>query len=137
MLYLCTKVTTFFPKTHKIGTKTKIKQDSKKYFEKLILAQLGKDPFRCELDSLRNSYEKASEKIASLNDLYFEVVDKYDAIKKLVADKDAQVESLQGLVENLRQRIAEKDELMRRLKSDYQARIEEYTKEIDSLKNEN
>lgn len=44
---------------------------------------------------------------------------------------------MQGLVENLRQRIAEKDELMRRLKSDYQARIEEYTKEIDSLKNEN
>ena len=85
----------------------------RRYFKNLIRAVLNINPYKVELDELRDHYEKAAGQMT--------------ATEKMMG-------SLQALVENLRQRIDEKDELMKRMKEDYQARIEAYSREIDTLR---
>lgn len=124
----------------------------KQYLRNLCLALCGNNPYQMELTDVREKYEKAAERVESLQELYFKGVELYDAVsrhvaglEKLVADGKEQEKNLQRLVENLRGRVSEKDgvlaqqgkefrERMERMKADYQKRIEQYTEEIDRLK---
>ena len=126
----------------------------KQYLRNLCLALCGNNPYQMELTDVREKYEKAAERVESLQELYFKGVELYDAVsrhvaglEKLVADGKEQEKNLQRLVENLRGRVSEKDgvlaqqgrefrERMERMKADYQRRIDEYTAEIDRLKGE-
>lgn len=126
----------------------------KQYLRNLCLALCGNNPYQMELADVRGKYEKAAERVESLQELYFKGVELYDAVsrhvaglEKLVADGKEQEKNLQRLVENLRGRVSEKDgvlaqqgrefrERMERMKADYQRRIDEYTAEIDRLKGE-
>ena len=126
----------------------------KQYLRNLCLALCGNNPYQVELADVRGKYEKAAERVESLQELYFKGVELYDAVsrhvadlEKLVADGKEQEKNLQRLVENLRGRVSEKDgvlaqqgrdfrERMERMKADYQRRIDEYTAEIDRLKGE-
>ena len=119
--------------------KEKLSSRIQRYFGNLWLALCGADPFREELVKLTADYEKTAENVRRLNEMYYQVVEKWSAAEK-------RLEDYQVLVENLRERIREKDaeienagkdfrERMERMKADYQKRIEQYTEEIDRLKN--
>ena len=75
----------------------------RRYLKNVLIALLGRNPYRQELDELKEKYEKAGENVKSLRGMYCDVVERWT-----VADKQAK--SLQALVENLRERIREKDE---------------------------
>lgn len=80
----------------------------KRYLKNLLSALLGNNPYRAERDDLAVKLEKAGENISRLQDLYYNVLEKWEANKKQVA-------SLQQLVENLRERIADKDAIIAKL----------------------
>ena len=111
----------------------------KRYFKNLLLALFGKDPFREELDSLKEKYDKAAKNTAALTDMYYTLVEKMSGTEK-------QVSGCQNLIENLRVRLSEKDagmeaagqefrDRMERMKADYQRRIDEYNRKIEELQN--
>ncbi len=101
----------------------------KQYLKTLMLALLGRNPFREELDELHEHYQKVADRVSDLNDLYLKSLESLEEVEGKVGD-------YQKLTENLRQRIAEKDALMERIKKDYQQRIEKYVQEVDRLRGE-
>lgn len=93
-----------------------MKQTMKKYFENLLQALLGRNPYQPELDELREHYEQAAERVQALTDIYYKTLEEFEAGKQRVLE-------YQRLTENLRQRIA-----------DYQEQVEEYRKETNRLR---
>ena len=100
----------------------------KRYLKNLMAALCGRNPYNTELDELTDHYEKAAANVQELQEMYYNSLDMQARIKE-------QVDGYQTLTENLRERIGEKDELMERMKKEYQQRIEAYNKEIDRLRN--
>lgn len=90
----------------------------KRYLKNLLSALLGNNPYEAERDELATKLEKAGENYHQLNDLYYNMVERWEA-------KQKQIASLQQLVENLRERIRDKE-----------AVIHQYIKEVDTLKGE-
>ena len=80
----------------------------KRYFKNLLSALLGNNPYKAERDELRRQMEQASENVERLRDMYCAACEKW-------AQGDKQVASLQQLVENLRERIADKDAAIEQL----------------------
>lgn len=80
----------------------------KRYLKNLLAALLGNNPYQAEL-------EKADENVKQLRDMYFAACEKWE-------QNDKQVASLQQLVENLRERIKDKD-----------AAINQYMTDMDAL----
>lgn len=112
----------------------------KRYLKNLLSAMLGNNPYEAERDDLTAKLEKADENVRGLNELYYNVLEKWETERKQVA-------SLQQLVENLRERIKDKDaaidqqqrdyrERTERMKQEYQQRIAQYNTEVDALKGE-
>jgi predicted RNase H-like nuclease (RuvC/YqgF family) len=73
----------------------------KRYFKNLLSALLGNNPYEAERDELRRQMER-------LRDMYCAACEKW-------AQGDKQVASLQQLVENLRERIKDKDAVIEQL----------------------
>jgi hypothetical protein len=90
----------------------------KRYLKNLLAALLGNNPYQAERDDLAAKLEKAGDNYRGLNELYYKMVERWDAERK-------QVTSLQQLVENLRERIKDKD-----------AAIAQYIIEADALRGE-
>ena len=90
----------------------------KRYLKHLLAALLGNNPYEAERDELAAKLEKAAENVRGLNELYYNMVERWEAERK-------QIVSLQQLVENLRERIKDKD-----------AAIAQYIIEVDALKGE-
>lgn len=80
----------------------------KRYLKNLLAALLGKNPYQAERDELRRQMKQASENVERLRDMYCAACEKW-------AQGDKQVASLQQLVENLRERIADKDAAIEQL----------------------
>ena len=80
----------------------------KRYLKNLLAALLGNNPYQAEL-------EKADENVKQLRDMYFAACEKWE-------QNDKKVASLQQLVENLRERIKDKD-----------AAINQYMTDMDAL----
>lgn len=136
--------------------KEKISQRIGRYLLTLWRALIGKNPFRMELAEAKEQLKKATENVQSLQDQLFAALDHwegcqaelYEANKALEAATETaackQLKSMQRLVENLRERIKEKDaqleqqgrefqERMEQMKADYQKRINEYNEEINKI----
>jgi chromosome segregation ATPase len=88
----------------------------KRYLKNLLAALLGNNPYQAERDELAAKLEQAGDNVRGLNELYYTVLEKWAANKRQLA-------SLQQLVENLRERIADKD-----------AAIAQYIIEVDALR---
>lgn len=80
----------------------------KRYLKNLLSALLGNNPYEAERDELRRQMKQASENVERLRDMYCAACEKW-------AHGDKQVASLQQLVENLRERIADKDAVIEQL----------------------
>jgi chromosome segregation ATPase len=96
----------------------------KQYFKNLLSALLGNNPYQTERDELRRQMEKASENVEQLRNMYCAACEKWE-------QGDKQVASLQQLVENLRERIADKDAVIAQLQKEYR----EYTKQAKETTN--
>lgn len=96
----------------------------KRYFKNLLTAICGNDPFKKELEELKEEYEKTAKNVETLRDLYYKVLEKGARTEEQVAVLEKQAVGYQALVDNLRQRIRE-----------YQSRIKEYNEVIDQLGN--
>ena len=87
----------------------------KRYLKNLFAALLGNNPYEAERDELRRQMKQAAENVERLRDMYCAACEKWEQSNKQVA-------SLQQLVENLRDRIKDKD-----------ASINQYMSEMDAL----
>lgn len=98
----------------------------KRYFKNLWMALTGCDPFRDELEEKNSQLENAADNLSAMQNQLYAALEKWEQSAKRIDDYEA-------LIENLRERIKEKDTLMERMKEDYQKRIDQYTKKIDEL----
>ena len=80
----------------------------KRYLKNLFAALLGNNPYEAERDELRRQMKQAAENVERLRDMYCAACEKWEQSNKQVA-------SLQQLVENLRDRIADKDAVIEQL----------------------
>ena len=94
----------------------------KRYIKNLWLALTGSDPYQAELVEKDRQLENAAVNVNSLQEIYYDILDKYTDAKERLAKSEKQVMSYQALVENQRERIR-----------DFQQRIEDYNKEMDRL----
>lgn len=90
----------------------------KRYFYNLIIALMGMNPYKRELDGKERELDEkdrqlvqAAENIGCLNDRYYHAIENWDAEKRRAND-------CQRLVENLRQRLSEKDALIRQMQEE-------------------
>lgn len=109
----------------------------KRYIKNLWFAVTGSNPYQQELDEKDSQYNRTVENFTALQQQYFNALEKWEQAEKNAC-------SLQQLVENLRQRIKEKDaemesagrefhDRMERMKADYQKRIDEYNLKIEEM----
>lgn len=96
----------------------------KNYLRNLLSALLGNNPYQTEHDELRRQMEQASENVELLRNMYCVACEKWE-------QGDKQVASLQQLVENLRERIADKDAVIAQMQKEYR----EYTKQAKETTN--
>ena len=90
----------------------------KRYLKNLLSALLGNNPYEAERDELAAKLEKAGDNVRGLQELCYNMVERWESERKQTA-------SLQQLVENLRERIKDKD-----------AAIAQYIIEADALRGE-
>ena len=88
-----------------------------RYLTNLFTALRGVNPFQRELDRVKEDYNRMAEQVAQLEGVF-------DSIKKMTAKTIGDVNSYQRLVENLRERLSEKDELIESMKKDFQQRLQ-------------
>lgn len=109
----------------------------KRYIKNLVLAIRGRKPFAEEVADLKEKLEKAGENVRGLNGMYYSALEKWEAAEKRAV-------SQQQLVENLRERIRDKDaelekqgrafrERLDQTRQDYDKRIATYAQEIEGL----
>ena len=123
------------------------------YFKNLMIALLGDDPYRKELDRVKGEYEKTAARVRDLEDTFFEVeqkkaeteetlsdfANKLSDAEALLKEKDKQIvkkisdlSSLQAVIENLRQHNKDKDEQMAQMNREFEGQVESYKKRIAS-----
>lgn len=95
----------------------------KRYFRNLAIALFNGDPYKKELEDLSDKYEKTAQRVNMLEKLRADLEDKF------VKD----VSGLKRLVDVFRQHLQEKDELLERMKKEYQQRIVKYNAKIEEL----
>lgn len=100
------------------------------YLKNLMTAICGANPYRLELDKLKEDMEKAGANVRVLQDAYYSVQEKRDDLEKLLEDYAKQMNSLQTLVENYRERLKEKDAMIEDIRKDYQRQMENYVKRV-------
>jgi uncharacterized protein YeeX (DUF496 family) len=98
----------------------------KRYVKNLWLALTGANPYSDELQDAKDKLNKAADNLSAMRNQLYAALEKWEQSVKRTDDYEA-------LIENLRERIKEKDTLMERMKEDYQKRIDQYTKKIDEL----
>jgi chromosome segregation ATPase len=104
-----------------------------RYLQNLMAAICGSDPYRMELDRVREEYEKTAARVAGLDELC-------DEFRSRQAELAGQIGDYQVLVENFRGRISDKDEQIAQMKrewkdreADYQKRVADYSSQIAKL----
>lgn len=124
----------------------------KHYFKNLLIALLGNDPYRMELERVKKEYGQTAAKVKQLEDTFLTVEEKkaeaeamLDEYKKWVEKTDTElteknnelekkqgeISSLHTLVETLRQHNLEKDGQIRMMDEDFKGRVESYKKRIE------
>lgn len=101
------------------------------YFQNLITALLGSNPYQKELDDVREKYGKTAERVGQLEDMYYKSLEKWEEAGRQGEEASKQLAGYQTLVENLRDRVAEKDALIAQLKEEAAARADGYKRRIE------
>lgn len=104
----------------------KVTEPMKRYVKNLWLALTGANPYSDELQDAKDKLNKAADNLSAMQNQLYAALEKWEQSAKRIDDYEA-------LIENLHERINEKDTLMERMKEDYQKRIDQYTKKIDEL----
>ena len=116
----------------------------RRYLKNLLMAMLGRNPYQQELDELKEKYEKAGENVQSWQTMYYKAWDNVAAMEAKMKEEDKQIVSLQALVENMRERVREKDaeleeqdkdfrKWMEQTRQEYDKRIATYAEEVERL----
>ena len=100
------------------------------YFKNLMMALMGRNPYPEELERITEQYEKTADKVRELNDLYDESV---ESLERLTA----QVGDYETLVENLRERIAEKEGVITDLSAEKNGLVRKLRDFIDKMISKN
>jgi len=90
----------------------------KYYFKNLCLALAGSNPYLAELKDSRGKLQKAADNMAGLQNQLYSALEKWDSALKNLSKAEDQVKSLQQLTENLRERIKDKDKLIKELEKE-------------------
>ena len=105
----------------------------KRYFNNLLLALLGRDPYQQELDKVKKEYELTAEKVKQLDDMRLQFDEKMSELEAKVSEAEKEVSKAEGkikdyqnLTENLRRRVTEKDLEIERYKRKLVDRHEEF-----------
>ena len=96
----------------------KISQRIWRYLKNLIKALFGLDPYRAELEDAREQLRKSSENMSDMQNHIYSALEKWDQAVARHEEAEKRAISLQVLTENLRQRIAEKDRLIKELENE-------------------
>lgn len=72
------------------------------YFTNLVIALLGRNPYREQLEAVQKEYDMTAEMVASLNERIFKLEDK-------LSKAEQELVNFQNLTENLRQSVTEKE----------------------------
>jgi len=88
----------------------------KRYFKNLLSALLGNNPYEAEREELADKLTHAIQDVKQLRNMYCAACEKW-------GKSETQVVSLQQLVENMRERIRDKE-----------AAINQYMTEMDALR---
>lgn len=108
----------------------------KQYFRNLWFAIIGGNPYADEVDDLRKKMEKDGEDMLILRNQLYAALNQWDKCqmqleetKKTLKEATAtpahkQLKSMQRLVENLRERIKEKDMRLEQQERDFHERTE-------------
>lgn len=95
----------------------------KHYIKNLITALAGCNPYQMELNQVREEYEKTADRVRELDDIYYKLHER-------LTETNKQVVGYQNLIENLRQRLSEKDALIEQAREDSRKQAEEYRKRV-------
>lgn len=95
----------------------------KHYIKNLIAALVGNDPYRMELEKIKEEYEKTAERVKMLDESYYKV-------RERLAEASRKSTGYQSLIENLRQRLSEKDALIERMIEESRNQVRECQKRI-------
>ncbi len=88
----------------------------RQYFRNLLQILQGKNPYQAERDDLEEKLRLAGENVRGLNNLYYKALEKWENERKKAA-------SLLQLVENLRERISDKDAIIEEQRREYEKLI--------------
>lgn len=102
---------------------------SMNYWRNIGLAVRGRNPFAAELEQVKKAYEQLAARVKLLDGL------NQDAHKE-VEVLAVSVSSYQRLVENLRERIAVRENSIKSLNERCQRRLADSDREIDGLRNQ-
>ena len=72
----------------------KLKSRIKRYLQNLLLALLGRDPYRKEIEATNSKLAKAMEDVHSLKEMYAEALATWEKSARLVAEYEQQVKDL-------------------------------------------
>lgn len=82
----------------------------KRYFKNLWLALMGRNSYQLELERVRGDFSQTEAKVRDLNELYYE-------LRSKMQTSESQINDYQVLIENLRRRLADKDDVIKALQS--------------------
>lgn len=96
----------------------KISQRIWRYLKNLIKALFGLDPYRDELEDAREKMQKSADNLSAMRNQLYVALDRWDSALARYEEAEKRAMSLQVLTENLRQRIADKDKLIKELENE-------------------
>lgn len=88
----------------------------KQYFKRLWIALCGRNPYRENLERMREELAQAKIECEIVSEQKEQTIGLVAILSKKIEETDKQVASYQTLVENLRERIAEKDEMIAQMR---------------------
>lgn len=96
----------------------KISQCIWRYMKNLMKALFSLDPYRDELEEAKEQTRKSAENMSAMQNQLYTALEKWDHAVTCYEEAEKRAMSLQVLTENLRQRIAEKDKLIKELENE-------------------
>lgn len=110
----------------------------KYYFKNLLLALLGRNPFRLELDKVKQEYALTAKRVWELDEIRYKLEAKMAETYSQMEATGRKITDYQNLTENLRKRVTEKDILLDEERRDKVAVIkrmkEEHEVHVKALK---
>lgn len=93
------------------------------YIKNLLTALVGNNPYQMELDRVKEEYSKTASRVNDLSE-------KADELSRRLEEDAKTLVGYQVLVENLRDRMKEKDGEIARIKEEYRERAEGYKRRL-------